>query len=238
MKIKQKLKIMAVVLLSVVFQRTNVCLAEMSTSNFKITSDVIGSFGTKENSASFELGDTGGEVGTGSGSSTNFNLDAGFWNAVGDDSVLIFDITQDTANLGQFSQAEVKYGTVSFQVATTAQGGYAVHFSGEPLSFEDKTISPLTVAATSDPGTEQFGFNLVANSTPGIGVDPVGGIGQVSLGYNTPNLFKFIPGDKIAESPGPSNLTNYMMSFIANVTETSAAGEYFSHITIVATGRY
>lgn len=239
MRTKQKLNIFIVVFFGLVaLSGAPVCFAEMSTSNFRITSDVIGSFGSKESSSSFELGDTGGEVGTGPGSSTNFNLSAGFWSVVGDDAVLVFHITQGVADLGTFSSSVVRYGTANFDVASNAQGGYAVQFSGDSLSFESNSISPLSSPAASSPGTEQFGFNLVANTIPGIGVDPVGGEGQVSSGYSTPNLFKFVPGDTIAESPSPSNTTSYTMSFITNVTNASAAGEYFSRITLVATGRY
>ncbi|MEI9966383.1 MAG: hypothetical protein WDN67_01860 [Candidatus Moraniibacteriota bacterium] len=187
-------------LLGALFSWPGSVLAEMSTANFRITSDVIGSFGSKESSTSYELGDTGGEMGTSQSASTTYNLSDGFWSTVGDDGVIIFNITQPVVSLGAFNPSVVRYGTASFNVATTAQGGYTVSFSGDPLTFESNSINPLTSGGTSAPGTEQFGFNLVANGTPGIGVDPVGGAGQASSGYNTPNSFKFAPGDSIAQS--------------------------------------
>lgn len=212
--------------------------AEMESSNYKITSDVIGSFGTKDSSTSFELGDTGGEVGTGDSSSASFNLGAGFWQAVGDDAILIFNVTSNLADLGVLSNSTVRYGTAAFNVATTAQGGYVVEFTGNPLSFESNTINPLSSPGTSNPGTEQFGFNMVANSSPAIGLDPYGGYGQVSSDYNTANSFKFASGDRIAECSRPSSQTNFTMSFIANIQNSSESGQYSSDLNIVATGRY
>jgi hypothetical protein len=212
--------------------------AEMTSSSYRITSDVIGSFGSKESSSSFELGDTGGELGTGTSSSLNFNLSAGFWAAVGDDPLLIVNISDATADLGTLNHALAKYDTGAFNIASTAQGGYVVQFSGTPLSFESNTIDPLAGGGVSDPGTEQFGFNLVYNTTPTVGIDPAGGYGQASTGYNTQNSFKFSSGDTIAESSRPTGETDYTVSFIGNVNVSSEAGEYQSNLTIMATGRY
>lgn len=212
--------------------------AEMTSGNFKITSDVIGSFGSKDSSASFELGDTGGELGTGDSSSTSFNLSAGFWAAVGDDPVLIFNVPDSTADLGILNYSTARYDTGVFNVASTAQGGYVVQFSGDPLSFESNLIDPLAGGGPSDPGNEQFGFNLVANTTPLVGVDPSGGYGQAGSGYNTQNSFKFSSGDTIAQANRPTSATSYTVSFIGNTDISSESGEYVSNLTIMATGRY
>jgi hypothetical protein len=227
-----------IILLLVIFLYPLLVKAEMVAPNFKITSDVIGSFGSKESSTSFELGDTGGEVGTGDSSSTNFNLSAGFWAAAGDDAVLIFNITDAIADLGVLISSTAKSDTATFNAATTAQGGYVIQFSGNTLAFESNQIDPLAGGGASNPGDEQFGFNLVANSTPIVGSDPLGGYGQASTGYNTQNSFKFSSGDSIAETSRPSGQTLYTLSFIGNVDNSSDAGIYASNITVVATGRY
>jgi hypothetical protein len=221
-----------------VFLLPIVCLAEMSSPNFKINSDVIGSFGTKESSSSFELGDTGGEMGTGDSSSTNFNLSAGFWTAVGDDPILILNITDDEADLGVLSSSNARTDTAAFNAASTAQGGYVVQFTGNTLSFESNQIEPISGGGGSNPGNEQFGFNLVYNSSPMVGNDPSGGLGQASIGYNTENSFKFSSGDTIAEAVRPTGQTNFYISFIGNIDELSDSGVYSSNVNIVATGRY
>jgi hypothetical protein len=232
------MKIITIITLLVLLFWGNICLAEMSTDNFKITSDVIGGFGTKESSTSFELGDTGGEFGTGDSESNGYKLGAGFWSVVGDDNILIFNLTDNVADLGTLSNAAVRYDTAGFNAATTAQGGYVIQFAGTTLSFESNQIDPLSTPAGSSPGSEQFGFNLRANSTPSVGADPSGGYGEASSGYDTANSFKFSSGDTIAQVDRPSGQTNYVASFIGNIEELTDAGQYLTSLTITATGRY
>jgi hypothetical protein len=232
----KKIKI-ALIMLAIV-SVGKICLAEMSTPNYKITSDVIGSFGSKESSTSFELGDTGGEMGTGDSQSTSYNLSAGFWATVGDDEILIFNITDPVADLGTLSDLQVRYDTASFGAASTAQGGYVIQYFGGSLDSGAHVITPLSSPSGSSPGSEQFGFNLKANDFPPTGIDPTGGYGQAESGYNVKDVFKFSSGDTIADSSRPSGQTNYVASFIGNINESSSAGSYATSITVIATGRY
>ncbi|MFH0968891.1 MAG: hypothetical protein V1804_00070 [Patescibacteria group bacterium] len=216
----------------------DLCNAEMSTPNYKITSDVIGSFGSKESSTSFELGDTGGEVGTGDSGSTSYNLAAGFWSIVGDDDILIFNITDAIAELETLSDSQVKYDTASFNAASTAQGGYVIQYFGGSLDSGAHAITPLPTPSLSDPGNEQFGFNLQANDIPAIGNIPVGGYGKANSDYYEKDKFKFSSGDTLAYASRPSGQTNYVASFIGNIDNLSSAGNYTTSITVIATGRY
>ena len=237
---KASLAIIIFLALALSLAKVVFCHAEMSTPNFRIESDVIGSFGSKESSASFELGDTGGEFGTGDSASLSYNLGAGFWSAVGDDDVLIFNITDSVADLGILSDLQVKYDTASFDAASTAQGGYVIQYFGGSLDSGGHVIVPLSIPSGSSPGNEQFGFNLKANDIPEIGINPLGGYGQADSGYNTKDIFKFSSGDSIAGATRSSGRTNYIASFIGNISNSInvSAGEYIANITVIATGRY
>jgi hypothetical protein len=233
----KKITSLAIIIL-VLSGMPNLCAAEMSTPNFRITSDVIGSFGTKESSTSFELGDTGGEMGTGNSQSSSYSLSAGFWATVGDDDILIFNITDATADLGTLSSTQVRYDTAAFNAATNAQCGYAIQIYGSSLSSSSETITPLSSPAGPITGQEQFGFNLRQNSNPTVGNDPSGGQGQAYTDYNTPNAYKFSSGDIIAQSSLASYFTNYTMSFITDISNLSNAGFYSTNLTAVITGRF
>jgi hypothetical protein len=231
-------KIKVILILLLIISTGRMCLAEMSTPNYKITSDVIGGFGTKESSTSFELGDTGGEMGTGDSQSTSYNLSAGFWATVGDNEILIFNITDPIADLGTLSDMQVKYDTAAFNAASTAQGGYVIQYFGGSLDSGAHIITPLSSPSGSSPGNEQFGFNLRANNFPPTGINPTGGYGQANSDYYMEDKFKFSSGDTIADSSRPSGQTNYVASFIGNVDESSIAGSYATSITVIVTGRY
>ena len=111
------------------------------------------------------------------------------------------------------------------------------------------TMAGLTTPTASSPGTEQFGINLVANTTvcgapTNFGADPIQvpsntySFGQVSSGYNTCGLFKYVKGDTVAYSTRSSGETDYTISYLFNISNITAAGAYqFNHI-LVATSTY
>jgi hypothetical protein len=94
-------------------------------------------------------------------------------------------------------------------------------------------------------GTEEFGINLVDNSSPNIGSDPspqpdgTFATGQAATGYGTQNQFKYNAGDVIAESNGSGwGLTNYTISYIANISVLTPAGSYSAVQDLVAIATY
>jgi hypothetical protein len=102
----------------------------------------------------------------------------------------------------------------------------------------DGSVSPT-------PGVEQFGINLVSNTSPAsFGSDPVqlpdssASFGQPSPGYNIPNTFKYNDGDIIAESSKSSGKTCFVVSYVVNVSSVTPAGTYLFDQIIVATGTY
>jgi hypothetical protein len=210
----------------------------MSSSSYNIKSDAISVGGERQTSGNYISQEAVGEMGTQESRSASYIMDPGFWSVVGDEAVLTFNITKNSANLGTLSKTIVKADTATFNAATTAKSGYVISFYGNSLSGSSHTITPLSSLAGSSPGNEQFGFNLRQNSNPTIGNDPTGGQGQAATGYNTPDSYKFNSGDAIAQATQPSVYTNYTASFISNISATSNAGDYSANLTVVATGRY
>ena len=107
------------------------------------------------------------------------------------------------------------------------------------------TLAPLTGGGTSSPGTEQFGINLVANTSPAtFGANPVQvpdntfSFGVVATGYDTPNNYRYNKGDIIAKSLKSTSVTIYTISYLYNISSTTPAGEYQFNHDLVATATY
>ena len=212
--------------------------AEMSSSSYSISADAISIGGGRQVSEEYIEQNMLGEVGTGGLRSSSYIMDAGFLAMIGNESVLTFEITKNTANLGTLVDNLVKADTATFRAATTAKSGYAISVYGNSLASTSHTITPLASPSGSSTGNEQFGFNLRQNNNPTIGNDPSGGNGQAATGYSTADAYKFASGDTIAESANQSAYTNYTASFIGNISVVSDAGDYSTNLTIVLTGRF
>ena len=108
----------------------------------------------------------------------------------------------------------------------------------------------MATTAASQAGVEQFGVNLVANTSPvNFGANPDNGqfgFGVIGNGpgspgyanYSTPNQFRYVSGDTIASAPKSSGQTTYTLSFIANVAGVTPGGKYLSNQLLIVTGTY
>lgn len=148
-----------------------------------------------------------------------------------------------------FSASDTAIATSQMIAATNAQAGYVITVNGNTLTSGTNTIDAMATAAASTQGIAQFGMNVVVNTTPivGIAVSPSSNgsthRAQGAVGYNTPNTFKFVSGDVIADSAyptpggtaGPTNAQNYTVSYIANVPGIQAAGTYTTTLTYICT---
>jgi hypothetical protein len=188
---------------------------------------------------------TAGELTIGQTDSANFRAFAGFNTT--DEPYIEFVVTASNIDLGYLDTNAVSTANGIFYVRAWQADGYVVRTMSDPpanTSNSSQTITPLASPTASSPGTEQFGINLVNNSNPDIGTDPVQSpdgtfsFGTVSTGYGTVNSFKYVKGDPIAESAESTSATVYTISYIFNINDNTEAGEYvFRHI-LVATGTY
>jgi hypothetical protein len=184
-----------------------------------------------------------GELTAGNTASTSFQAQAGF--NTNREELLEVSVTGGAVDIGTLSPSAVTFGSVAFSVRNYLASGYAVILAGQaPTNKSGHTLTPMSSAGTSSPGTEQFGVNLKSNSSPAVGVDPVQipdssfSFGAASTGYNTANNFKFASGDTIAASPTSSGETDYTLSFIENITTNSSAGQYAAGLSVIVVSTF
>lgn len=136
------------------------------------------------------------------------------------------------SNLGNLTAEQTATKTTIVRVSNYLTGGYMLQIVGSPPKFGNHTLSTPGSPATSQAGVEQFGINVVANSSPSVGTNPVQvpgdsiAFGTATADYATPNRFKFTSGDVVARSQAESGRTDYTISMIINVSNTTPAGHY------------
>ena len=222
----------------------DIAFAQSSSTNYQIEESYIGPGGQLDSSSSnygarASLGDTG----VGYSSSTNFGLWAGYTTTT--DPFIEMVVTPATIDLGTLDTATASYTSAVFYVRTYLADGYVVTTASDPPTNSGNFLAPMTTGGTSSPGTEQFGINLVANTSPAsFGADPVQvpdgtfGFGYAATGYDTANNFRYNKGDIIAQSDSSSGRTDYTISYLYNISDITIGGEYVLEHSVVATSTY
>lgn len=188
-----------------------------------------------------------GETGIGLTSSPNYQAQAGF--NVNRSPYLQFIVNGATINLGVLSTTSTATATATFSVSAYLASGYSVISVSPPPQNEGYTMKALTTPTASSPGTEQFGINLVANTTAcgapaDFGSNPVQepssafSYGQVASGYDTCGLFQYIPNSTIAYSNKSSGVTDFTISYIENISNTTPGGTFTMNDDLVAVPTY
>jgi hypothetical protein len=190
-----------------------------------------------------------GETGVGNTSSTNYQARAGF--NTNRTPYIQFIVNSANVNLGVLSIASTATATGTFSVKTYLASGYIVQLASNPPTSlsSGHILTALTSPTAASAGTEQFGINLVANTTicgapANFGASPVQvpsntfSYGAVSSGYNTCGLFQYNNGDTIASSNSSSGETDYTISYIENISSSTIAGQYNFAQILVATSTY
>lgn len=217
----------------------------LQSPSYRFDESSVGTGGFVNGSSSnFKIESSTGDIGIGSSSSSNFTVDAG--TQTSPDPTLTVGTENTGANFGNFSAAAPSTSTATFSVINYTSYGYVVQLVGAPPKFGSNDIAPMSVTAPSQPGVEQFGVNLVANTSPAsFGANPNNGsapnnfgFGTVAPNYATPNQFRYVSGETIATAPKSSGKTTYTMSYLVNVSNLTPAGTYKSDQTLVVTGTY
>ena len=161
--------------------------------------------------------------------------------------------TAGAINFNQlFSPSAAATARSQLAASTNSLSGYVITVNGATMTSGSATIPSLATATTPAIGNSQFGMNLVANttsvSTPAVGlaINPIANAttlkGQSTTGYNTPDTFKFLSGDIIANSAnggaGPTNSQIYTASYIVNVAGGQLAGTYTTTLTYICTSTF
>jgi len=227
-----------------------IAFAQYNSSNYKANEVFFGAGGdTNQSSANYKASASAGALGVGQTSSANYQAYSGFLTP--NEPFLEMVIDTPTVDLGTLDTSITKTGTASFHVRAYIDSGYTVQTMSQPPSYtsgsQSHTLTAMSTLGSPAVGTEQFGINLVANTSPaGFGSDPspqpngTFANGLAAAGYNTPNQFKYVPGDTIVQTPAGSSgwgLTNYTISYIADTSAFTPAGSYkmIHDLVVVAT---
>lgn len=213
----------------------------LQSTNFKFDETSIGTSGLiNSGSANFGISEATGDLGVGESSSTNFQIQAG--SKTDPSPVLGFSVTASATNFGIFTPSSASVASATFSVMNYTSWGYTVQIIGNAPTNGAHSIAPMSMLDSSQPGTEQFGINLVANTSPSsIGANPDNGqfgFGAVASNYSTPNQYYYVSGDTIAQSPKSSGVTNYTITYLVNVEGLTPGGQYKSDQTLVVLGTF
>lgn len=210
-------------------------------TNYRFDESTIGAGGLIQSSSSnFQADSSLSDLGIGSAASSNYQLQAG--SKTTNDPALSFVINSGNVNLGSFSASGPTTSTATFTVSNYTSYGYVVQIFGNAPDNGGHTITAMSSTGTSQFGIEQFGINLVANTSPlTFGADPDHGqfgTGTAASNYGTTNQFRYVSGETIAQAPESSGVTTYTISYLVNVSSLTHGGQYQSGQTIIVTGTY
>lgn len=212
----------------------------LQSSSYRFDESTIGVGGMGEaSSTNYKAVEDVGALAIGNSASSNYQIDAG--TKTSPDPTLSFAIDTTSLDLGSFTASGPTTTTATFTVSNYTSYGYVVQILGTPPKNGAHTIDPLTATSASQAGTDQFGINLVANTTPLVGANPDNGqfgFGSAAPNYGTPNMYRFVNGETIAKAEKSSGVTNYTMSYLVNVESLTPGGKYTSNQTLIVTGTY
>lgn len=218
--------------------------AKTSSSNYQLSEIFFGSGGSlNECSTNFCTKTSAGETTIGNSSSSNYQVHAGF-NTNRDPYIQL--VTNDTStNLGYINTKSTATATAKFSVETYLAHGYEVITASPPPSDGGYFLNSYSTPTAPQPGTEGFGMNLVANTSPAsFGSNPTYtpdstySFGIVDSSYDQPNLFMYHQGGIIALSNQSTSFTNYTISYVFDISSVTPAGNYTFNDVLVATGTY
>lgn len=241
---KIKTKIFISVFLLFLMMPPITTFAQSSSSNYRIEESYFGVGGELDaSSPNYRAQQSAGENTIGNTSSTNYQANAGFNTTA--QPYLEVATTGGNIDLGDLSSSSTSTATSTFYVRAYLASGYNVVIASQPpTNPSGHVLTNLLTQTAPSTGTEQFGINLRANTSPTtFGADPSQspdssfGYGYAAPGYDTPNVYRYIPGDVIARSDKSSGRTDYTISYMYNISGTTPAGtyDYTQDIVVVAT---
>lgn len=241
---KQKTKIVLFALLLVLAAPAAAMAAQTQSTHYKVNEAFFGAGGELNAcSTNFCSKQSAGELAVGTICSNLYCGQAGF--NTEREPYIQFIVANADIDLGELSTEETKTTTAAFAVKAYRSHGYAVVNASDPPRNGSHQMNALSTPTAPLVAEEQFGINLVANTSPvNFGSDPqhapdgTFSFGQVSADYATANFFKYVKGDTVAYSSRSSSATTYTVSYIFNMSNTTPGGTYNMQHVMVATGTY
>jgi hypothetical protein len=180
----------------------------------------------------------------GNGSSANYS--AKFGSFTTDVPLLEVVVAGGIQNVGVLQSTTTATVSDTIKVRSYLMQGYSIYITGASPTQGTHHLNTMVTGCpcTSQVGTEQFGINLAANTTPNVGAGPVEvpsaafSFGTVLGNYNQSNHFKYIDGDSVADSLKSTGETDYTLSMILNISAATPAGHYAGNFSAVVVPTY
>lgn len=236
------------VLLAVIIAGCGITTAYATTSsstNYQVTETEFNAGSNLEScSGQYCARATIGDMVAGSSGNDGSGSRATFGAITDDEPLLEVIVEAGQSHLGTLAAETTATKTAIIKIRNYMSEGYTLQLIGNAPKYRNHTLDTLTSPTASDPGTEQFGINAVANTSPTVGANPVQvpsdqtSFGRVEDNYKTPNLFMYKSGEVIARSHSESGRTDYTISMIVNVSNATPAGHYASDFSAVVVPIY
>lgn len=221
-----------------------VALAETSKStNYQTTETQFGAGSSQQTCsdqycARTSIGDVAGGSGVSSGSTATFG------SITSNEPLLEVIVDPGESNLGTLDTEHTASKSMVVRIRSYLSNGYTLQITGTPPKYGNHTLATPTTPTAAAPGTEQFALNAVANTSPNVGADLVQvpdaqtSFGEVNDNYKTANLFKYVSGDVVAHSAKSSGQTDFTISMIVNISNSTPAGHYSGDFSAVVIAGY
>jgi hypothetical protein len=219
--------------------------AQSSSAHFQVNEVFIGSGGNLHSCGNqYCAKQSLGELAVGETCSSDFCAHGGF--NTDRYAYIQFVVSNTNVDLGSLTASATKTLNATFSVKAYRAHGYSVINASDPPRNNSHLMQAISGLPTnSNAGTEQFGINLVANTSPvSFGADPqyvpdnTFSFGAVTTDYSQPDNYKYAKGDEIAYSNSSSSDTLYTISHIFNVSNVTPGGVYTMRHVLVATATY
>jgi hypothetical protein len=234
------LRVLAVLVVFVTLMQGQALAQTLYSPDYSISEAQFGSGSLVEGcSSEYCAQSSAGDLAVGQSSGTAYGANNGFNTT--DVPTLEVITEMNNQDLGVLDTGQTATTTALVKVRTYLCNGFTMQITGNTPHMGTRHLIPLLGATASEPGTEQFGVNLVANSSPSIGADPVTmpdnhvDTSLIKDGYNTPNEFKYLSGDTVAESNVASGETHFTISMMINISDLTPGGYYSSNFSAVVT---
>lgn len=207
-----------------------------NSSNYKLSETQFGSGASRSCTDNYCAQTSSGGMSSQSGSSTGNS--ATLTPTQGAEEQLQLITTPGPSDLGDLTTDHTASSTTMISVSNTQGTGYIVQIFGAPPRFNGHTLATSNTPTASVLGSEQFGINLADNTEPNVGQAPVqvpsGTVfGQAANGYGTPDMFKYVAEDTIAQGVAKAGRTDYTITMIINISNTTPAGRYTANFSAV-----
>ena len=159
------------------------------------------------------------------------------------------DVANTAVNVGTLSTSGPKWNSqATFTVKAYLAHGYSVVNASPPPTNGSYTMHTDTSPTASSVGTEQFGMNVVANTSPAsTGADPqytpdaTFSFGLPGAEYGTANQYMYSNQaglNQVAYSNSSSSNTTFTITYVFNISPVTPGGVYTMQHVLVATATY